>query len=151
MSDVDTKHQPGAQHPRATVIRIEGAFADLRLDPGGGCCRCSQSRQCGVGQVASSAKARHLRVGITAELEPGCRVELHVPRKALNRAALVGYIVPVSGILLGAVAGQALSLGDVGVAMGAASGFLGGLWIIRGLETYGGLSPLVPTVKRISD
>jgi sigma-E factor negative regulatory protein RseC len=118
----------------ATVVALSGNDAIVRTESQGGCGRCHEPGGCG-GQSLSQmfcAKPREYALPNTVQAAVGDKVVLGVPEGVLNRTAMLAYVLPVVGVLLGAVLGRAWAGSNSAAVTGAALGlFLGWLWLRR--------------------
>lgn len=94
-----------------------------------GCGRCDQPGGCGQNSITRLFASRNRRVRVATEipLASGDRVLIGIPDGQLLRASLVVYLLPLLGLVAGAVAGHFGSNGSEGVSiLGAALGMGGG-------------------------
>lgn len=115
-------------HP-GIVQAIEGREALVVVDTGG-CSACGHGSSCGVGQVAKGLPATVLRVPATRRLRVGEHVTVSVPVRALTLQALLGYVWPAIGLMVGAGMGNATG-SDTTAIVGAVGGFLGAMAVGR--------------------
>lgn len=112
----------------AIVLRVEGRDAVVRVARQNGCGRCSEAGGCGTslmgqlfGQECSTYRAPNV-VGA----QPGDAVEVSVPDRGPLTAALLVYVLPLAGLLGGALLGQILAGGDGAIALGGLAGLVAG-------------------------
>jgi sigma-E factor negative regulatory protein RseC len=115
----------------ARVLSLEGAHALVRIEEG--CGRCHEAGGCGGVAFARllGRAGRLVRAPNACNAQPGERVCLLLPARALSRLATLLYGLPLAGLLLGAVAGN--TLGDVAALAGGVAGFalsLGALFFL---------------------
>lgn len=125
----------------ARVVRIADGTLWLEPEQTSGCGSCASSSVCGTGEpglgtVASRNAARRFRLPLPAvypELRVGERIVVGIRQRALIKAALTAYALPLFGAI--AVGGLAQYLyGSDRVSMLAMLGGLGfGLLLARGL------------------
>lgn len=83
---------------------------------------------------------------LSGPVVPGARVTLSLPEASIALAAVLGYLVPVIGLLLGAVVAAGLFAGDLPAVWGAVFGLVAGLIAVRfGSNRFGG-SLMAPSV-----
>ena len=127
----------------AIVARVEGDHAYVELGgAGAGCGRCHETGGCqsSILGLLFRAKPRQYRIANPIGAAPGDPVIVRVASGSTLRAALLIYALPLLGLLLGAVAGTALSgNGDndatavLGSLLGLGVGILSG-FILRGSQ-----------------
>ena len=96
-----------------------------------GCSSCGQKKSCGVGKLAAGGKISLIRLPAEPGLQAGDPVTLSVDQGDINRAALLGYLLPAVLMVVGAVAGESISGRDAGAALGAFAGLLVGVLLSR--------------------
>lgn len=114
------------------VGAVDGRMATVEVAvPEGGCGRCHEVGGCG-GQNLSRAlcdKTRRIVVPNTLGAAVGDRVAVGMEEAAIGAVATRIYVVPLAGILCGAVAGQYLvAEGSLGAVAGALAGFAAALF-----------------------
>ena len=111
---------------RGTVITLDGDHAWVRIS-GEGCGRCRESG----GNLARvfCAPSKVYRVRNPQGAKPGENVVVTVHDRTLFRSAVVGYLLPLFGLFLGAALGQELA-GEAG-SMAGATGGLAAAWGIQ--------------------
>jgi YHS domain-containing protein/positive regulator of sigma E activity len=118
------------------------------------CGGCRASSCCS--SLASSSK-KVINALNKAEAKAGDRVTLGFKAHTAAKSAAIAYIIPVAGLIAGAVVGAALSQkfgGDEGVIsalfalLGLASGFTMMILLSRWLSAHGGLTPIVIGIKQ---
>lgn len=92
-----------------------------------GCSSCGQKKSCGVGKLAGGGKTALVHLPSREGLKIGDTVTLSVGQTELNRAALLGYLLPASLLVTGSVIGNTALNSDAGAALGAAAGLATGL------------------------
>lgn len=135
---------------RATVARIEGDFAFVKLSAEGqGCGRCNETGGCGSGvlnQVFGSACRLH-KLPNPDRIAPGEEVLLVTPDGMVWRSALMLYGVPLLVALIGAMAGAAG--GDGAALAGFVAGLIVGLLSARGVVNGPLWSQFSPRLQRL--
>jgi sigma-E factor negative regulatory protein RseC len=108
------------------VQAVDGGRAWIAIAVAG-CSSCGRKSGCGVGKLAGGGRTTIVELPAPDGLQPGDRVTVGIAQSAVNRAALLGYLVPAMLIVLGAVAGDLLRPGDTGAVLGALAGLVIGL------------------------
>lgn len=126
----------------AEVLRIDGDRAEIAAIPQPACSRCSAKGGCGTSLVASLFPRRRPRFwldnGIGAS--PGDRVVIGLDERRLQQGSLLLYALPLLGLLLGAVAGEAAFAAtglpaELGAIMSGLMGLIVTLALARRLST----------------
>lgn len=124
----------------AVVARTEGDHAYLELGEAG-CGRCHETGGCQSGILGRlfNSRPRQFRVANPIGAMPGDRVAVRIAEGTALRIVLAVYVLPVTLLLMGAVAGGALDAADndVSTALGALSGLAVG--VLVGLTLRGAL------------
>lgn len=110
-----------------TVIGSAHGMTRICLESAPTCSGCGSRGTCKSG----AAKEQIVEVRLPALAQPGAQVTLTLPESSVVLAALLGYLLPVVGLLLGAVIASGLFAGDLSAVLGAAGGFLAGLLGVR--------------------
>lgn len=120
------------------VLSREGRTAWVEVRRQTTCNGCAVSAGCGTGVLGRwlPGGTTRLRVADPIGVEPGQRVLLAIPDGAVLRASALLYLVPLSGLLAGAIAGEQLTTGlgltGDGLAMlGGAVGLVTGFGFVR--------------------
>jgi sigma-E factor negative regulatory protein RseC len=119
----------------ATVVTVSDEAVWVRCDAQQSCPRCARGQGCGGGVFGGLLRSR-LRlvraVGDGRELQAGDRVVIGLAEAALVKAAAAMYLLPLAGIVAGAVIAEIVAApGEAGIIAGAAAGFGVTLWIVR--------------------
>lgn len=139
----------------ARVIRVEGAVAWLEPEQTASCGHCAASASCsggsqapGIGTIASRLETRRFRLANPPgplALRDGERVVLGVDNRALIKAALLAYALPLGSALVAGGAIQGVFADDLASLLGMAAGLGFGLLAAhlgaRRLARRGDLSP----------
>ena len=125
---------PNANIHTGTVQSISAGEAIISVAVQG-CSSCGQKKSCGMGKLAGSGKVTLVRLPANAEMKLGDTVTLAVDQNAIHRAALVGYLVPAMGLVLGTIGGHFALETDVGAALGGLSGIGLGFLLARVIAT----------------
>jgi sigma-E factor negative regulatory protein RseC len=122
------------------VVTVEGEYAEVQTQRRGACGGCSANGVCGTSLLERYLGRRsvHLRALNRAGAGVGDRVLVGVSEQGLVKAAVAGYLLPLLGLIAGALLGQSLGrwLGgvetDIPSLVGAAIGFALALrWLRR--------------------
>ena len=141
-------------HERAVVLSLENNSALwVAADKASACGSCKARSGCGTSLLAKlGAKQVAVRAVIPESLRrecfhPGEEVELAIDRTAFLKVALVMYLVPLLGLLLGVLV--ALPLSDFYTAIVAFLGLMCGGWLAsRLLKQWRNDECLQPVVLR---
>lgn len=133
----------------AVIVARDGEFADVQALRRGACGGCGAKAACGTSLLDRFLGRRPLRLRVVNVIDAsvGEQVVVGVPEAALLRAAVSAYLVPVLGLILGAMLGQefaslsASSASDPFSVIGGLVGFgLALLWL-RGYSARLGSNP----------
>jgi len=124
---------------QAEVTRVNGSEVWVETQRRSACGSCSASGGCGTSVLAKvlGNRSRPMRVVCSVEVAQGDQVVIAINDAALVRGSLAVYLVPLLGILLGALLGEwwAEQLGatsELYAILGAIVGIgLGLLWLRR--------------------
>jgi sigma-E factor negative regulatory protein RseC len=116
----------------AVILARDGDFADVQALRRGACGSCGAKAACGTSLLDRFLGRRALRLRVVNVIDAGVgeQVVIGVPEAALLRAAVAAYLVPVTGMILGAILGQEIA----GLSASSASDPLS---IIGGLVGFG--------------
>ena len=112
------------------VIGLHEGRTRIRLESPPACAGCGSRGTCASG----AAKSQIVEVDLLQPCLPGEQVTLVLPETSIAFAALLGYLLPVIGLLLGAILGATFFAGDLAAVLSAAGGFAGGLLGVRFLS-----------------
>lgn len=122
---------------QAIVISSEAGIAEVEIVRRSTCGACSARSGCGVSLLDRVLGRRPQRLLLVDKLSvrPGDEVVVGIPDGALLKAALAAYMVPLVGLLAGAIAGDLLLVdGATGQSLPLLTGALGfaaGLLVTR--------------------
>lgn len=142
----------------ARVVHVDGSFAWLEPEQTTSCGSCASSASCsggsqgapGIGTMASRLEARQFRVDNPPgplELREGERIVIGVDNRALIKAALIAYALPLVTALgagefvQGAYASDPITM--LGMAGGLSLGLLAARFFARRLTAQGALAPRI--------
>ena len=114
------------------VIGFDGELAQVRLAPASSCSGCGSRGTCGSGNKA----AQVISISLPAHVRRGDRVTLAMPSSSIALAALLGYLLPPTGLLAGAMLGALRAEGDMPAVVGAALGLVAGLLLARTIAHF---------------
>lgn len=116
---------------RAGVVRSVAAGEALVAVAVQGCASCGQRKACGVGKLAGHGRTALVRVVACDGVKAGDPVTVHAAQGAVNRAAVLAYLLPALSIVIGTVAGDRLARSDAAAALGAGLGLVLGVALTR--------------------
>lgn len=122
----------GAVMHEGVVRSVEGREVLVAV-PVQGCSSCGERSRCGVGKLAGGGKVSLVSVPVAESrgLAPGDAVTLAADPDAINRAALLGYLLPALLIVAGAIGGDLLAHTDLAAVLGAFGGLVLGVLVTR--------------------
>lgn len=122
----------GAVMHEGVVRSVEGREVLVAV-PVQGCSSCGERSRCGVGKLAGGGKVSLVTVpvAVSGGLAPGDAVTLAADPDAINRAALLGYLLPALLIVAGAVGGDRIAHTDLAAVLGAFGGLVLGVLVTR--------------------
>ena len=110
------------------VIGFDHGMAQVRLErASSGCSSCGSRGSCASGNAA----AQVINVHLSGAAQVGDQVTVSMPPSSIALAALLGYLLPPVGLLLGAIIAASAFDGDAAAVLGAGLGFVGGLLLAR--------------------
>ncbi|AJC67314.1 SoxR-reducing system protein RseC [Dickeya zeae] len=88
----------------ATVVSWQAGIAVLHCEQRSGCQSCQSRTSCGTGLLnqMGGAPTHQLSVAYPQPLSPGQRVEIGLAESSLLRSAMLVYLLPLLGLMLGA-------------------------------------------------
>jgi sigma-E factor negative regulatory protein RseC len=121
----------------ATVVSWQQGVALLRCEPKAGCGSCKARSGCGARALNELVpeSEHHLQVQIEQPLEPGQRVEVGIAEGSLLRSAMLVYMTPLFGMMLGGGLLQGWSGSDAAALLGAVVGGTTAFFVARLLAT----------------
>lgn len=121
----------------ATVVSWQDGIAKLRCETQAGCSNCHSRSGCGarVLNELGPQTEHNLQVHIAEQLQPGQKVELGITEGSLIRSALLVYMTPLLGVILGGGLLQWLTQSDLYSVVGAVTGGVLGFLVARALAT----------------
>ncbi|MEL7451253.1 MAG: SoxR reducing system RseC family protein [Pseudomonadota bacterium] len=132
-----------------TIIEVSPGRATVVCAGAAGCARCAAGNGCGSGLMerllGDRLRTVEARVPASLDVAAGDVVSMGIDDDSLVRGAAAAYLVPLSGLLAGCLAGAALlpGSGDAGVLAVGMLGLLAGFAVPRLLGRGGGPVPVV--------
>ena len=107
------------------VVEVTDGGVWVQTQRQSGCQSCSSQGSCGVGVLSKALNRRHHRVWAATDipLAAGDQVQLVLPASALVQASLLMYLLPLVGLIGGAIVAQQLFSAVGASVLGAALGF----------------------------
>lgn len=127
------------------VRQINGGTAHVAIATGG-CGGCGQKGGCSIGRLAGSRHETLLALTAPPGLATGDQVTVELASQRLISAALAGYLLPATTLIVGAIAANAATRSDAGAAAGALVGLIGGVLLARVLGRWWPQLQLQPTL-----
>jgi sigma-E factor negative regulatory protein RseC len=126
------------------VVALDGRYALVRTERRSACGGCAANGACGTSLIERVLGRRSIEVVALNQAQAGVgdRVVLGISEDGLLSASLAVYLVPLGGLVGGALAGDAVSGGlgaghmaDFAGLLGAALGLSLALWWLRGYSS----------------
>jgi len=132
-----------ALETRGEVIGFAHGMAQIRVErASSGCAGCGSRGACASGP----ASAQVIRMHLSDTPRVGDQVTVSMPSSSIALAALLGYLLPPVGLLLGAVIAAGTFDGDAAAVLGAGLGFVAGLLLARLISHFTFDRGLAPSV-----
>lgn len=130
----------------ATVIRTEGNMMSVEIQRQSSCGSCSVKAGCGTNLVASLFGKRQAMLSLpnTIQAQPGDRVVLGIRENDLLAGSIRLYLLPLAGLLLGALAGHLLAGNELFAIAGGLTGMLAVLQWLRSRQ----VAPSIEVLRR---
>jgi sigma-E factor negative regulatory protein RseC len=134
----------------ARVVRVDGATAWFEPEQTTSCGSCASAASCGagatgIGTVASRNAVRRFSLDNVDQLRPGERVVVGVDDRALLKASLTAYALPLATALTSGGIAESVYATDLAtmaaMAGGLAFGLLAARIVARRLASRGELAP----------
>ncbi|MBF0255351.1 MAG: SoxR reducing system RseC family protein [Gammaproteobacteria bacterium] len=141
----------------ARVVAIEGGRTWVEADRRSSCGQCSASGSCGGSLFAELFGSRPVRVEVTNPIQAqvGQQVIVGLPEQAMLRGSLGLYLLPLVGLMAGALIGQWLAdslfsqrLGEFPAIILGLFGLWLGPWLWRRLKPSAGDTINTPVILR---
>lgn len=119
------------------VTRVCGGHVWVASNSQQDCQRCAQGIGCGGALMSKllGSRLHEIRAVALGSLAVGQGVDLKLSETALLMAALMTYVIPLMGLMSGALIGfWVSSTGDGGTLIGACIGFVSSLLLLRGMN-----------------
>jgi sigma-E factor negative regulatory protein RseC len=140
----------------ALVVASDAEIAEVEVQRRSTCGSCTARGACGTSLLDRLLGRRPLRMVLSNAIgaAPGERVVIGVSEQALLRAALAAYLLPLLGLIVGAVAGTALaSLSDATADASEWASIVGGvsglLAALRWLQRFGARTAADPRYRAV--
>ncbi len=133
---------------KGQVIRFERGVAKIRLEQAAGCASCGSRNSCASAEPAGQVVSMPMSGPASGSIAAGDFVSVSMPAATVTSAALVGYVIPPFGLLLGAIFASFINDSDVATSLGAVLGFVAGLLLTRWLARFAFGQRLTPSVCR---
>lgn len=119
----------------ATITSISSTHLTLQSARGSACERCARGKGCGGGVIGKLVFRRQpvleLDLPGLADYAVGQRVELSVPAQRVMKLAALVYLIPLAGVLIGALCGHWLLGSDAAAIVTSIAGFVASIWVLR--------------------
>ncbi|TBL73116.1 SoxR-reducing system protein RseC [Obesumbacterium proteus] len=117
----------------ATVASWQQGIATLNCEQRSGCGSCGAKNTCGTAVLNKiNPQSQHqLQVEIAQPLAPGQKVEIGITEANLLRSAVLVYLTPLLGLIVGGGVGQSFMHSDAWAALGALVGAGAGFMFAR--------------------
>lgn len=142
------------ERARVVAVEAEACWVETVAQPG--CGACASGQGCGGGVIGRllGERRHHLRVALPASVRPAVDdvVEIAVREHSVLRASVLAYLLPLAGIVTGAVAGERLAPAggsDAWSMAAAAAGFLIAVLAARVLARRSGAAVAEPVLLRV--
>jgi sigma-E factor negative regulatory protein RseC len=101
----------------ALVTKQEGPLVWVATQSKLACSSCKVASSCGTGIIENyfSGKVFETLIENSLEAQVGDLVEISVPKSSLTLASILLYVLPLLGLVIGAVIGDALNLAELSV------------------------------------
>ena len=139
------------------LIEALGEQATVRASRRGVCADCSGSGACSFENALGKGEPETVTVYNPIRARPGDYVEFDLTGHTELKVSLLVWVVPLVGLVLGAVAGSAahvrLSMGpDVATLLGAIAGFIAAFAVVKWVDRRSGRDArLVPHILKVVD
>ncbi|AUG99900.1 SoxR-reducing system protein RseC [Pectobacteriaceae bacterium CE70] len=136
----------------ATVVSWQSGMALVRCEPRSGCGSCQSRTGCESGALKALESPEHqLLIPYRQPLQSGQRVEIGVAESSLLRSAVLMYLFPLLGLMVGAGVMQALYGNDILSITGALAGVMMSFWAVRlWADKIGENSDYQPVILQVS-
>lgn len=123
----------------ARVIRVEPGAVWVETQRRSTCSGCAVRQGCGTSALAKllGQRSRHIRVLAEPGYRPGDEVVIGIQEQALVRGSLAVYLLPLLGLLAGALLGtlvaerEGADIAELAAILSGAAGFIAGLSGLR--------------------
>ena len=148
--------------PIGIVIRSHGSRADVSTTRHGACASCAEASACGVAEAESCPETVTVRNPVGAR--PGDTVELGLPPHGVACLSALVWIVPLTGLVIGAALGTWLAgsaaadagaragtaASDLPALLGAVAGTTAAFAVLRRIDRRSSGDPrITPRIARV--
>lgn len=115
------------------IVAVERGAVWVSCTSRADCQRCAEGRGCGgaiLGRLIGDQEYRLRAIPDHPGAAVGDEVSLETDERLVLRASMLAYLLPLSGLLSGSLAGHFLA-GEPGAVIGALAGLAGGWWMAR--------------------
>lgn len=114
------------------VVALEGRMAWVETLRTSACDSCSAKSGCGHSALAKLGQNHvHMQAHSDLILSVGDQVVIGVPEDVMVKSSLLAYLMPLLGMMAGALLVQQVQPGDLYTALGGFSGLLAGFLALR--------------------
>ena len=136
---------PAIERPGRVIAlqqRHDVWYAQVRLEAAPACSGCGSRGRCATG----SEHGQVVSFPVAESVAPGASVVVSLPESVVPLAALLGYFVPVLGLLVGAFFAHWMTPSDLATGAGAVIGLAVGIAAVRLFVTLSEGRRLQPTL-----
>ncbi len=142
-----------------TIVEADEQFAWVEASSSDSCSHCSARQGCGTASLQKwfKRKPNRLRVQNNQHVQPGDRVVIGIPERALVTGSFMIYIIPLISLIAGAIIG--VSINDmmgwgyrdgVSILLGVSSLIVSLLWLRKSFHQSANNSRFQPMILRRS-
>ncbi len=122
------------------VLLIEEGRALIKYRRSSSCGSCSEKVHCAAGQtqqaLPSNDQSVWVDISASVSLQIGEWIEVGIEEQHFLRGVFLIYLLPILGLVFGALLGNAFSFGDLGTSVFSGGGFLLSLLVVRYLTRF---------------
>ncbi|GAB6054578.1 SoxR reducing system RseC family protein [Magnetospira thiophila] len=119
----------------AWVLAVSEESVWLQAESQSACGSCQSTKSCGVSTLSKFLGRKDVRFRLNNDFDarPGERVVIGISQSALLGASIIAYMVPVLGLMIGAVGGSLAGFNELATVVTALSGLIGGFALSQAL------------------